>query len=288
MRKKASIKTFFFLLSKNAVRHNLSLHKCFMRVENVKGAVWTVDDHEYCRRRPLKVAGATNSSESSADSSSSSASSTSGGDLFGGAHAESRGQARLAGEHRAENNTSDSADMMSHGENTNGFYGRDSEADEDRDVDVEQDQLNLPEEEDDDDRDYDDKLDHDDEKHEDRPQKGNNPHKYDQEDTNDSQQQVSSLNQNEAACETSRDGLAREDLARKTHKDRLEQQESDDEELQEGEDGEQSVSNEQRNSDQNASASPSRKLPDTTELGSTALATSRRKPKRARLSDTLD
>ncbi|XP_066247520.1 uncharacterized protein [Euwallacea similis] len=29
---------------KNAVRHNLSLHKCFMRVENVKGAVWTVDE----------------------------------------------------------------------------------------------------------------------------------------------------------------------------------------------------------------------------------------------------
>uniref|UniRef100_A0A8C8CDN7 Fork-head domain-containing protein n=1 Tax=Oncorhynchus tshawytscha TaxID=74940 RepID=A0A8C8CDN7_ONCTS len=26
---------------KNAVRHNLSLHKCFVRVENVKGAVWT-------------------------------------------------------------------------------------------------------------------------------------------------------------------------------------------------------------------------------------------------------
>merc|ERR1719357_68984 len=37
---------------KNAVRHNLSLHKCFKRVENVKGAVWTVDDLEYFRRRP--------------------------------------------------------------------------------------------------------------------------------------------------------------------------------------------------------------------------------------------
>ncbi|TRY70197.1 hypothetical protein TCAL_01203, partial [Tigriopus californicus] len=37
---------------KNAVRHNLSLHKCFMRVENVKGAVWTVDDDEYHKRRP--------------------------------------------------------------------------------------------------------------------------------------------------------------------------------------------------------------------------------------------
>lgn len=29
---------------KNAVRHNLSLHKFFTRVENVKGAVWTVDE----------------------------------------------------------------------------------------------------------------------------------------------------------------------------------------------------------------------------------------------------
>ncbi|CAJ0568549.1 unnamed protein product, partial [Mesorhabditis spiculigera] len=38
---------------KNAVRHNLSLHKCFTRVEqNVKGAVWTVDDSEFYRRRP--------------------------------------------------------------------------------------------------------------------------------------------------------------------------------------------------------------------------------------------
>ena len=43
---------FHFLSTQNAVRHNLSLHKCFMRVENVKGAVWTVDDEEYHRRRP--------------------------------------------------------------------------------------------------------------------------------------------------------------------------------------------------------------------------------------------
>lgn len=27
---------------KNAIRHNLSLHKCFMRMENIKGAVWTI------------------------------------------------------------------------------------------------------------------------------------------------------------------------------------------------------------------------------------------------------
>lgn len=40
---------------KNAVRHNLSLHKCFMRVENVKGAVWTVDEMEFYKRRPQKM-----------------------------------------------------------------------------------------------------------------------------------------------------------------------------------------------------------------------------------------
>ncbi|RUS80651.1 hypothetical protein EGW08_011601 [Elysia chlorotica] len=42
---------------KNAVRHNLSLHKCFMRVENVKGAVWTVDELEFYKRRPQKLSG---------------------------------------------------------------------------------------------------------------------------------------------------------------------------------------------------------------------------------------
>ncbi|GAA6084351.1 forkhead box protein P4 isoform X1, partial [Tachysurus ichikawai] len=41
----------------NAVRHNLSLHKCFVRVENVKGAVWTVDEVEYQKRRPPKMTG---------------------------------------------------------------------------------------------------------------------------------------------------------------------------------------------------------------------------------------
>ncbi|CAG7830633.1 unnamed protein product [Allacma fusca] len=39
---------------KNAVRHNLSLHKCFCRVENVKGAVWTCDDFEYAKRRSAR------------------------------------------------------------------------------------------------------------------------------------------------------------------------------------------------------------------------------------------
>jgi len=64
---------------KNAVRHNLSLHKCFMRVENVKGAVWTVDDLEYCKRRPLKINSnsSTSSSSSATHSSSSPSSSTS-------------------------------------------------------------------------------------------------------------------------------------------------------------------------------------------------------------------
>uniref|UniRef100_A0A8C2U7I3 Forkhead box P1 n=1 Tax=Coturnix japonica TaxID=93934 RepID=A0A8C2U7I3_COTJA len=42
---------------KNAVRHNLSLHKCFVRVENVKGAVWTVDEQEFQKRRPQKISG---------------------------------------------------------------------------------------------------------------------------------------------------------------------------------------------------------------------------------------
>lgn len=41
----------------NAVRHNLSLHKCFVRVENVKGAVWTVDEVEYQRRRSQRITG---------------------------------------------------------------------------------------------------------------------------------------------------------------------------------------------------------------------------------------
>lgn len=36
------------------MRHNLSLHKCFMRVENVKGAVWTVDEVEFYKRRPQR------------------------------------------------------------------------------------------------------------------------------------------------------------------------------------------------------------------------------------------
>ncbi|XP_017788972.1 PREDICTED: forkhead box protein P1 isoform X3 [Habropoda laboriosa] len=44
---------------KNAVRHNLSLHKCFTRVENVKGAVWTVDEEEFYKRRPQRACSTT-------------------------------------------------------------------------------------------------------------------------------------------------------------------------------------------------------------------------------------
>ena len=54
---------------KNAVRHNLSLHKCFMRVENVKGAVWTVDEMEFYKRRPQRLQERLPSSNSSNPSS---------------------------------------------------------------------------------------------------------------------------------------------------------------------------------------------------------------------------
>ncbi|XP_035236807.1 forkhead box protein P3 isoform X2 [Anguilla anguilla] len=39
---------------KNAVRHNLSLHRCFVRVEKGKGAVWTVDEAEFQKRKGQK------------------------------------------------------------------------------------------------------------------------------------------------------------------------------------------------------------------------------------------
>ncbi|KTG26919.1 hypothetical protein cypCar_00026656 [Cyprinus carpio] len=54
---------------KNAVRHNLSLHKCFVRVENVKGAVWTVDELEFQKRRPQKITGIVSSQAAMVDSS---------------------------------------------------------------------------------------------------------------------------------------------------------------------------------------------------------------------------
>uniref|UniRef100_A0A8D9E1L9 Forkhead box protein P1 n=1 Tax=Cacopsylla melanoneura TaxID=428564 RepID=A0A8D9E1L9_9HEMI len=53
---------------KNAVRHNLSLHKCFMRVENVKGAVWTVDEVEFYKRRPQRCVPGDSQSEDQSSS----------------------------------------------------------------------------------------------------------------------------------------------------------------------------------------------------------------------------
>nr|CDS24753.1 forkhead box protein P4 [Echinococcus granulosus] len=36
---------------KNAIRHNLSLHKCFRRVETAGGSVWVFDEHECLQRK---------------------------------------------------------------------------------------------------------------------------------------------------------------------------------------------------------------------------------------------
>ncbi|TNN10290.1 Forkhead box protein, partial [Schistosoma japonicum] len=40
---------------KNAVRHNLSLHKCFRRLETTSGSVWVVDESEYQRRKAKRA-----------------------------------------------------------------------------------------------------------------------------------------------------------------------------------------------------------------------------------------
>lgn len=53
----SDVNCLFRFYLKNAVRHNLSLHKCFTRVENVKGAVWTVDDAAFQRQHSLKLTG---------------------------------------------------------------------------------------------------------------------------------------------------------------------------------------------------------------------------------------
>lgn len=37
----------------NAIRTNLSLHKCFVRYEDDYGSYWTVDDAEFLKRRHL-------------------------------------------------------------------------------------------------------------------------------------------------------------------------------------------------------------------------------------------
>ena len=48
---------FLYNSCQNAIRHNLSLHKCFVRVEinKSRGAVWTVDDSLYKRKRHMKL-----------------------------------------------------------------------------------------------------------------------------------------------------------------------------------------------------------------------------------------
>jgi hypothetical protein len=40
------------------------VHKCFIRVENIKGAVWTIDNEEYYKRRPPRGVGLNASSSS--------------------------------------------------------------------------------------------------------------------------------------------------------------------------------------------------------------------------------
>ena len=42
-----------FAQLQNAIRTNLSLHKCFVRYEDDFGSYWTVDDDEFVRRRHL-------------------------------------------------------------------------------------------------------------------------------------------------------------------------------------------------------------------------------------------
>lgn len=40
--------------SQGAIRTNLSLHKCFVRVEDEFGSFWTVDDEEFKRGRHIQ------------------------------------------------------------------------------------------------------------------------------------------------------------------------------------------------------------------------------------------
>lgn len=42
-----------FMSKQNAIRTNLSLHKCFVRYEDDFGSYWMVDDAEFVRRRHL-------------------------------------------------------------------------------------------------------------------------------------------------------------------------------------------------------------------------------------------
>ncbi|TRY70193.1 hypothetical protein TCAL_01207, partial [Tigriopus californicus] len=43
--------SLFFMWFQNAIRTNLSLHKCFLRFEDDFGSFWTVDDEEFIKRR---------------------------------------------------------------------------------------------------------------------------------------------------------------------------------------------------------------------------------------------
>ena len=45
------MQVFYFL--QNAIRTNLSLHKCFVRYEDDFGSFWMVDDAEFLKRRHL-------------------------------------------------------------------------------------------------------------------------------------------------------------------------------------------------------------------------------------------
>lgn len=48
--------TFLYLgglCTQNAIRTNLSLHKCFVRYEDDFGSFWMVDDAEFVKRRHL-------------------------------------------------------------------------------------------------------------------------------------------------------------------------------------------------------------------------------------------
>lgn len=50
----ATSSPLLLLLSQGAIRTNLSLHKCFIRVEDEFGSFWTVDDEEFKRGRHIQ------------------------------------------------------------------------------------------------------------------------------------------------------------------------------------------------------------------------------------------
>ena len=68
------VKYFLVKIShfKNAIRHNLSLHKYFKRVQTNKGSAWVVDEEEFMKRKYRKTRNSFDSHQSSADCSRSS------------------------------------------------------------------------------------------------------------------------------------------------------------------------------------------------------------------------